>query len=331
MRTPTLLALTAFSSVVVASTSCKRAGAVDGSCDYRPATGSCWDAYDAKEGKAGCAAKQGSWSGKPCAKTGAIAGCKSSHGVTWYYDPTGKKTADMVGFDCFAEDTLVMPDGSPRARPVVAPTPTKTPDQLNDYFLAQYAAKVEPKIAAIEKLAVKLPPPVAKDGLDLAGQPALTTKSVGIVHAEDLRSIYDTGHIAYRIDGSDALNGCARIVRHRAKSANPGPLSDCAGWDFLLVVRETSVTEPAAAGTTHDPGKVTHFFSPGTIRGDALLFRLDGGKWLGGFAFVAKNDDVPEPDVAKLQKDLHLELSTVIAGALKKLAPASDVHVHSGS
>jgi hypothetical protein len=310
---------------VLVSASCKRAGTVDGSCDFRPADGTCWDAFDAKEGKSGCAAKQGRWSPSACDKAGVVAGCKSSHGITWHY---GKTTVDMVGLDCFGEEALVMPDGSPHAKPVVAATPQMTPDQLNDYYLGQYAAKVEPKIAAIEKLAAKLPPPVAKDGLKLDKEPPLTTKSVGIVHAEDLRSISESGHVAYRVDGSDAVNHCASIVRRKSKSASSSPLSDCAGWDFVLVVRESSVTEPAAAGTTRDPGKVTHFFSPGTVRGDALLFHVDGGRLLGGFAFAAKNDDIADPDVSKLRKDLQFEVAKAIEGELKKLAPASDVHVH---
>jgi hypothetical protein len=315
--------------VAAGAASCKRAGTVDGSCDYRPSDTSCWDAYDAKEGKAGCAVKQGKWSDKPCDKTGAAAGCKNSHGITWHYDPLAKSMPELVALSCFSEDTLVMPDGTPRAKPSVAPTPQKTPDQLNDYYMSQYSAKVEPKVEAIEKLAAKLPAPVPKDGVKLDGQPALTTKSVGVVHAEDLRSIYDTGKVAYRIEHSDTLNSCARVVRKRAKSAEPSPLSDCAGWDFLLVVRTASVTEPAAAGTTHDPGKTTHFFTPGKISGDVLVFRIDGGKLLGGYSFAAKNPDTMDnPDVGKLQKDLHFQLAQSIGEGLKKVAPASDVHVY---
>jgi hypothetical protein len=218
------------------------------------------------------------------------------------------------------------------------------PEPKLDDEIAKHRAAVEPKLAAAEAIGKAAPPTLAKDGCDLAGGPPpriLVTsgpnKGQGnalIVYVEDLADVTaQGGSPAHRVPSTGLLNDCAALVRKKQLAA-PSSLTAkgahaqvylplCAAAQYLYVIVTKSKTDPVVSGDS---------YSPGSMSGEVHLFRLEGSKHLGGFAFNAATPTevtTYEGPSRSAQSDVDGKFMTAIAlaidGGIKKNVPGAIV------
>ena len=319
MRTLSAFMAVMVACVVVASAGCKkgRGDKIVGSCDEPkkpndPLSGHvCRDFYDARLLKDVCTGINEKLSTTPCDKKGAVAACKEAHYDYWYYDDDPHNTPQSIAGIC-KSDPVILPTGgtfTPKSQAAV------NADNVKDNT-AKYGAKAKANLATVATIAKKLPAPTNKVNLEgLAGIPF-------VVHAEDLGDPEHPKSIPYRLEEGKALSSCSRVMAGHATPKDDGNALFTCAQNVLFVVSVSSFKKPADAGTTQTGNKRTTTYTKGRIAGDVLLFRLDNGKYLGSFGYVAENETIPVfATLEKIEGELYTNFASAISSRATTAAP----------
>jgi hypothetical protein len=296
---------------------------VVGSCDEpkQPAdpAGSriCSDYYDKKLLKSTCTGWHGALSDRPCDRSGAVGACKEKDATRWYY---ADSYLDAQGLSKICgSDPVILPSGE-TFKP-------KSDKEVNAdkvvANVAQYGAKVKASIATVAAIARK-PLPAPTNKVDMQG---LKGEAL-VMHSEDLADPEHPKTLAYRLADSKELGDCARVVGGRATPRDDGlVLYTCATRPLLAVVAVRAFKEPTSAGQTTAGNTRTTFVERGHAAGDVLVFRLDDGRYLGGFSFDASNGPIaPSTTMDRLQAELLQAYVDALSSRAKASAPALAVH-----
>lgn len=297
----------------------KKGGKIEGSCDEpkKPDDSSsshtCSDYYDKRLLKDTCTSAGSKVQKTPCDRKGAIGACKGTYGDRWYYDDQGLHPDAQALTKLCGSSPVILPNGAvftPKSDTAVNADKAKA-------NMAKYGAKAKTNLATIATLAKKLPAPTGKPNLEGLRGTAL------IVHAEDLADPEHPKTLPYRLASSDKLASCSRLVNGRANPKDDGDaLYSCAQGPFLAVVSVTSLKKPAATGTKESGNTKTTLYSKGRITGDVFLFKIEGGKYLGSFAYDAENVNMPVfATTEKVEAELYEQLASTLTGRAQAAAP----------
>lgn len=167
--------------------------------------------------------------------------------------------------------------------------------------------------------------------LEALDEPLSLSKNAAFLHEEDLGAPDAASVIAVRSLDSQTLLHCGALLKtgnfyrpldKRVSVAKADrALWQCETLRYLLVIRPRTWVAPKA-----DEAQRT--FSPGSLKGDVLVFDLKAGKPVGGFPFWVLNErrlDVPEgePQEARLVRNLESLLYLQLRQSLEALAPGS--------
>jgi hypothetical protein len=206
--------------------------------------------------------------------------------------------------------------------------------------IAKHEAQIEPKLAAAATIAGEKAPSVGS--CDADADPRIVTTGVGgaapvgnalIVYRTDLADLTKQSAGKYTIPGVGLFQNCAALVRNQELAAPStvtasgghaqNYLPGCAGAEFLYVIEERSMTEPAISGSSYTPGKMS---------GEVHLYRFDGAKHVCGFAFEAStpdsfqtNDSASRSAESDLAGAFMSAIATAIDDGIKKNIPGATV------
>lgn len=203
------------------------------------------------------------------------------------------------------------PSAPPMASAPVAVAPASV--------VAEFADKLEPRLAAIEKAGGSLPPRIRRGYLKLEPGKVLGD-SAEYIHAEDMRDLTypPTPYQTYRVKGSQLFLSCARATRKNdASIKEPRPvLERCTNAEYLVVIRTAKLEEPKSHSGVN--------FIGGKAEGDVLIYSLPKMKLLGGFPFNAQSSE--QAHQHKIEEDMQKNLATAMKEGLKKLHPESKLY-----
>jgi hypothetical protein len=128
----------------------------------------------------------------------------------------------------------------------------------------------------------------------------------------------------YLDDANDPLQGslksCPELVKKSAKDAAPSlsTLEACARVTHVIVMHERSLSAPTVS-------QFDKTFNPGLYDGDAYVYELESGKYVGAFevrAVSSASMKVPSTDAeAKLKQDLMTNAEKAALATFAKAAP----------
>lgn len=276
----------------------------------------CTDAY-ARSHLKSCTGKNEKAADEACKRDDAVAGCKQAEITEWFYNDgdKGYATVESVGKYCLdiANGTTILPDGG---AVLVKTADERAGDELKKN-LAEHGPRAKAALGTVAAIAAKLPAPTGK--LDLQG----LAGDALVVHKEDLGDLENPKKLDYRLDDTDKLAACSRILGNRKKKSDAAyELEYCAKRPLLAIISVSSYAQPVATGTSVSGNTKTTYVKKGRISGDVLLFRMDSGKPLGSVPFAVANDDdsatlpqiMTEHLLAKFPSALHTTLKAAAPG-----------------
>ena len=242
-------------SVILALGACRGSDKIVGSCDRRGSAGlldksTCGDVAQkvASDAKKACPSVGGTWSDKPCDRTGSVGGCKGANGTVWWF-PTKAGSPPALADECESSDQIVGVDD----RPLDAGSKSAPLGLTIDQAVKQYGAKAEAKLAAVEQIAKKLAPPPKSDSLKPEGaRIQLHDKggNVFLAYEEDLADVAHPANVKYRVPASTGLSMCVTLARKHSDFGLSGPVDieyvmrSCAEAAYLAVIRITRARAP---------------------------------------------------------------------------------------
>ncbi|MDI1444569.1 hypothetical protein [Polyangium sp. 6x1] len=233
--------------------------------------------------------------------------------------------------------------------------------------LAEHRAPVEAKLAKVKALKeqARALPAVSSDVVHVAGGPAPVLSFSGgtvgvnaaIAYLEDLDNLAELGNVPYRAAATGTINRCASVLathREPYDAAHPqlsppsmssyradDVLELCEALRYLLVVRSLAFVEPSdpRTSTTCSPfdagvedggaadAGTCHRFGGGYLKADVLVFDVESGRHLGGFAFVAESSamvDVTDDGAnvkGEIAGNFHRNIEEALKTAARKALP----------
>jgi hypothetical protein len=202
-----------------------------------------------------------------------------------------------------------------------------------DAVLARRRPGVEATFRAISTHAeaIRAAEPVAQPTLEPLEPPLSLSSTAAFIHEEDLAAPGEASTIAVRSLDSQTLLHCGALLTRGTfyrplDSRVSVTKADRALWQcetlrYLLVIRPRTWLAPRA-------DEATRTFTPGSLKGDVLVFDLKAGKVVGGFPFWVLNErrlDVPagEGQTDRLLRNLESLLYLQLRQSLESLAPGA--------
>lgn len=206
-------------------------------------------------------------------------------------------------------------DSRPAAPPMASAPVAATPASVG----AEFADKLEPRLAAIEKAGASLPPRIRHGYLKLEPGKVLGD-SAEYIHADDMRDLTypPTPFQTYRVKGSQLFLSCARATRKNdASIKDPRALLErCTNAEHLVVIRTAKLEEPKSYSGVN--------FIGGKAEGDVLIYSLPKMKLVGGFPYSAQSSK--QVHQHQIEEDMQKNLAAAMKEGLKKLHPESKLY-----
>jgi hypothetical protein len=303
----------------------KKKGEVVGSCDRRSkedAISVCSDSFEKDSyllKECGSGSVAGKASDKACDRTGTLVGCKQSDRIVWYFPSKSVRKIEHAASLCLG-GTLISAANA-ELKGIASATPLTPAEIETEELVPQLKPKIDPKLAIIEQLGKKLPPPSTRV---LSTNDEVSSNAL-LIHAEDLAQIGARAKIDHRAGGSQEISECVQLTRTK----DPKDVKDvgkvlrtCAEAKHLIVLRMNSVTEPKTVTGLNS-------YTGGTASGDLLLYELTGGKLIGTAPFSAKSSTGLDTTWSKfeedLRKDFDKQIKSARSQAASKMAPKGKI------